>query len=901
MSALTLCMIVRDEEAFLADCLDSVAGLVDAIVVVDTGSTDATVAIAESKGARVVRHVWTDDFSAARNAGLAHVARTKGRFVLVLDADERLGPGAAEAIRAALARDDFDLGLLPLHDANALGAAHTDVISGKARRGEPVLLPRLMRFDTTLRYEGRVHEQVTSWSKKPGRRIATIDSPIVHFGAVPELRVARGKAERNRVLLELRAQDEPSNPNVRAYLAREYDRAGDARRALVEARASWSALVASAGRGKPASDPVLPATVMAYFSILAGELDAADVTLVRARGWTPAHPNLDLLSGLVHERRALAAMDVETIAAELTAAAADYERCLALRGRHFAAEILPGACGATGTTRLATVRLLLGDAPAALALFDSVLRDDPRHVECSLGRAEAWIDDGKPAQALGALEPLLAGDTPDAWLLSAAAAFAFGERATAAMFADSARKAARAKPWIGGWRRAQLEAMEGELGGRIATATSAVTTTATETTETTETIARTATPATTKLAADCVPVPNATTPATSAHARALTASVVIPCFNRFDLLQPVLEAFAREQRARHFQIVLVDDGSEPPLDAFVRSLGLESSFEMIRRPNGGRGAALNDGLARATGDIVIFCDSDIAPTPGFVDEHIAFHRENPSELATHLGALEWGVDAGLFGVLLGARANPRLRGGSRTVDWTQWFTDNWSFKRSLLTARGLAFDLAYRAWGFEELDLARELKALGATNSLTTRAKGLHLKPATAEGLRACFVRSVPNLLYLARKAPREADVRVWLCARADEDSVARVERAFEIAWRRACELDAQHETALRDVNSGPVNALAIALSDANFHIGISRGLLQNAALAESHADLLPRANATRLFAQVEQFAQRLDAVERRIGANSSPWLASIAAELGWDEHAHPLRARWRGVPIPAR
>ncbi len=888
MSALTLCMIVRDEEAFLADCLDSVAGLVDAIVVVDTGSTDATVAIAESKGARVVRHVWADDFSAARNAGLAHVARTKGRFVLVLDADERLGPGAADSIRAALARDEFDIGMLPLHDANALGAAHADVVSGRARRGEPVLLPRLLRFDETLRFEGRIHEQVTSWSKKPGRRIRTIEAPIVHFGAVPDLRVARGKADRNRLLLERRAQDEPGNANVRAYLAREYDRCGDARRALAEARASWAALSASAGRGKPTSDPVLPATVMAYFSILAGEFDAADAALVRARGWTGAHPNIDLLSGLVHERRALAATDIETIAAELTAAAADYERCLALRGRHFAAEILPGACGATGTTRLATVRLLMGDASAAIALFESVLRDDPRNLECSLGRSEAWIDDARPAEALHALEPLLADGTPDAWLLSAAAAFAFGERATAGMFAASARTAARSKPWIGGWRRARLDAIEAEIGMRVAT--TAASTAASTTTNTTNSTA------TTNRATVCAPAPDVTPPT---HARALTASVVIPCFNRFDLLQPVLGAFAREQRARHFQIVLVDDGSEPPLDAFVRSLGLEVSVDLVRRANGGRGAALNDGLARATGDIVIFCDSDIAPTPGFVDEHVAFHREHPSELATHLGALEWGVDAGLFGVLLGARANPRLRGGTRDVDWTQWFTDNWSFKRSLLTSRGLAFDLAYRAWGFEELDLARELKALGATNSLTPRAKGLHLKPATAEGLRSCFVRSVPNLLYLARKSPGDADVRDWLAARADEDSVVRAERAFEHAWNRVCELDADHGVALRDVNSGPVNALAIALSDANFHVGIARGLVQHAALAESHADLLPLLSASKLFAQVEQFAQRLDAVERRLGASSSPWLASVAAELGWEEHTHPLRARWRGEPIP--
>ncbi|MCY2961317.1 MAG: glycosyltransferase [Planctomycetota bacterium] len=860
MTALTLCMIVRDEEAFLGGCLDSVAGLVDSIVVVDTGSSDATVAIAESRGAQVVRQDWNDDFSAARNAALAHVARSKRRFVLVLDADERLGPGAAAAIRAALKRDDFDIGMLPLHDATTLGATHEDVLSGRARRGEPVALPRLLRFDEDLRWEGRVHEQVTTWSRKPGRRIATIEAPIVHLGAVPELRAARGKAERNRLLLERRAQDEPSNPTVRAYLAREYDRCGDTRRALLEARASWLALVASAGSGRPASDVVLPVSVMAYFSVQHGDLDAAADALTRARLWSDPHPNIELLSGLVHERRALAAADVDAFAGELTAARADYGRCLALRGRQFAAEIMPGACGATGTTRLATVTLLLGEARAARELFESVLREDPRNVECVLGRCEAWIDEGSPANALAELEPLLAGGTADAWALSAAAALAFGERPTARLFAENARTAARTKPWIGGWRRGRLEELLGVLAE---------------------------------------PAPQAAAPAV-ATAAPLRASVVIPCYNRFDLLEPVLAGFVREKQASGCQIVLVDDGSEPPLLDFVRSLGLESSVDLVRRTNGGRGAALNDGLSRATGDVVIFCDSDIAPAPGFVEDHVAFHREHRSELATHLGALEWGVDAGLFGALLGARANPRLRGGTRDVDWTQWFTDNWSFKRSLLASRGIAFDLAYRAWGFEELDLARELKALGATNRLTERAQGLHLKPATSEGLRACFVRSVPNLLYLARKAPDDADVRGWLAAHADEDSVARAERAYEHVWRRLCELDRDHGPVIRDASSGPTAALAIALSDATFHIGIARGLVQNRALAESHADLLPPTDASKLFGQVDQLASRLDAVERRLGGppEHSAWLASVADELGWDEHRHTLRSRWASKPL---
>jgi Glycosyl transferase family 2 len=81
---LSLCMIVRDEERMLARCLSAVAGAVDEIVIVDTGSTDATIEIARSYGARVFERAWTGSFAEARNVSFdaAH-----GDWVMYLDAD----------------------------------------------------------------------------------------------------------------------------------------------------------------------------------------------------------------------------------------------------------------------------------------------------------------------------------------------------------------------------------------------------------------------------------------------------------------------------------------------------------------------------------------------------------------------------------------------------------------------------------------------------------------------------------------------------------------------------------------------------------------------------------------------------------------------------------------------
>ena len=82
---ISLCMIVKDEEEMLPGCLAAVAEHVDEIVVVDTGSTDRTVEIAESFGANVVEFPWNGSFADARNVSLDHAT---GDWILWLDADE---------------------------------------------------------------------------------------------------------------------------------------------------------------------------------------------------------------------------------------------------------------------------------------------------------------------------------------------------------------------------------------------------------------------------------------------------------------------------------------------------------------------------------------------------------------------------------------------------------------------------------------------------------------------------------------------------------------------------------------------------------------------------------------------------------------------------------------------
>lgn len=89
------CMIVKDEEENIRKALSRGKGIVWEQIVVDTGSRDRTVQIAESMGARVYHYTWTDDFSAAKNYA---ISKAGGEWIAFLDADETFVPGDGEKL-----------------------------------------------------------------------------------------------------------------------------------------------------------------------------------------------------------------------------------------------------------------------------------------------------------------------------------------------------------------------------------------------------------------------------------------------------------------------------------------------------------------------------------------------------------------------------------------------------------------------------------------------------------------------------------------------------------------------------------------------------------------------------------------------------------------------------------
>lgn len=206
---LSFTMIVRNEEGRLAGCLASVRDLADEMVVVDTGSTDAAIALAEAAGARVEKVEWPGDFAPARNTALTFL---KGDWVLVLDADEQLRPEVIPSLRALMAQPDVLVINLLRYELGA-AIAHYSSVS------------RLFRRHPAIRWSRPYHSMIDDsvdelMASEPQWRIADCSEPaILHDGYGPELLAGTDKAELLRQAMQSELDSHPADPYASAKLS----------------------------------------------------------------------------------------------------------------------------------------------------------------------------------------------------------------------------------------------------------------------------------------------------------------------------------------------------------------------------------------------------------------------------------------------------------------------------------------------------------------------------------------------------------------------------------------------------------------------------------------------------------------------------------------------------------
>ncbi|AOZ95620.1 tetratricopeptide repeat-containing glycosyltransferase family 2 protein [Butyrivibrio hungatei] len=151
MVTISVCMIVKDEEANLSRCLNSLKGIADEFIIVDTGSTDKTKEIAESFGAKVYDFEWTGDFSEARNFAFS---KASCDYIYSADADEELDEenrGRFLKLKEDLLKLDIDI--VQMYYCNQLAFR---TVYNYDRELRPKLFKRLRRFV----WEDPIHEQV---------------------------------------------------------------------------------------------------------------------------------------------------------------------------------------------------------------------------------------------------------------------------------------------------------------------------------------------------------------------------------------------------------------------------------------------------------------------------------------------------------------------------------------------------------------------------------------------------------------------------------------------------------------------------------------------------------------------------------------------------------------------
>ncbi|HJZ22582.1 MAG TPA: glycosyltransferase [Bradyrhizobium sp.] len=257
MPSISATIIVRNEERFLPACLESIAPIVDEIVVVDTGSTDRTRDIARRFGVRLIDFAWIDDFSAARNVAIEHA---RGDWMLYIDADER----ARAIARAELDRDLSDPDLV------------TATVCFHPRTGFTAYREyRLIRRDPRIRFHGAMHETflpdidelVNSGLGRIGASSLTID----HVGYDGD---QSHKFDRNLRLLLKQIEAAPKRPYLRYHLGCVYRDLGR----VEEARVSWiegARLAREAARPPP--DAAMCAIELAKLALVEGRDTAAAI------------------------------------------------------------------------------------------------------------------------------------------------------------------------------------------------------------------------------------------------------------------------------------------------------------------------------------------------------------------------------------------------------------------------------------------------------------------------------------------------------------------------------------------------------------------------------------------------------------------------------------------------
>lgn len=277
----TLCMIVRNEEEYLADCIESVRHLIDEIIVVDTGSTDSTIEQGLKAGARIFHYSWQQNFAEVRNYALEQAT---GDWILVLDADERLEYIDSDKFNDLLLHSDVE--------------GYFITIESYIGHGEEKIFDQVVRLfknKPNYRFSGAIHEQVVGSIKDNNRGggLACADFKIIHRGYLNKRIQEKSKHVRNMEVINRALIDNPYDPFLRYSLGIEYIQQGE----VVQANEQLTIALKNLKGGEGYSHSVV--VNLSSGLLQTGQLKEAEELIDQALIMLPKDSDLMLLKGMV--------------------------------------------------------------------------------------------------------------------------------------------------------------------------------------------------------------------------------------------------------------------------------------------------------------------------------------------------------------------------------------------------------------------------------------------------------------------------------------------------------------------------------------------------------------------------------------------------------------------------
>ncbi len=211
-------------------------------------------------------------------------------------------------------------------------------------------------------------------------------------------------------------------------------------------------------------------------------------------------------------------------------------------------------------------------------------------------------------------------------------------------------------------------------------------------------------------------------------------SVVIPTYNRLDMLLRVLDALRNQKDAPEFETIVINDGAT---DDTERIIGARSDVVFRSQPNSGPGTARNFGVTLAKGRFVVFIGDDTVPEARFLAEHARAHRQsNDDPLLACLGFTGWPSDSRVTAFMdyindYGLQFGYKLIKDGEIVPFNFFYTSNISISRELLAAN--PFDTTFPSAAWEDIELAYRLDAMGLKIRYNAAAITRHYHPMTVD------------------------------------------------------------------------------------------------------------------------------------------------------------------------